>query len=402
MKNPIILLSFVSLFERNYKRFSKIEYEKIGHDFYAIDLFRLFNIHSINTEADRYESTNNSFLVDDISQLKSVLRSIAELYPSDITFGVFNLMPIYSNVSSQVLTVVNKTINKYILLSEFRASPLEWLESNNQLRYLFKNFKSTIDFFLYNRQTGLLNGAALLSGPTANKVHSTVIKLSSIEKSIYIHHKDYDKYLSFKEQLKNTKDLSLCDDRYVVYIDNGPIDHTDYIILKEKPYASKSYFMTMNKLFDLFENYFGYQVVIASHPNVNLEKNQENYYPRPVFEDTYLSSLLHFSEFVVTQSSNADYLAVLFDKPICITTTNELKYSNWNSRIKASSELLDLKILNADELNEIHNDDIKSYIHKIENNRRQMIIEDLIISSKSDQTYSWNKISSLIETHKVF
>jgi len=135
---------------------------------------------------------------------------------------------------------------------------------------------------------------------------------------------------------------------YLLFVDNGMVEHPDFIKLHLKPYCThESYYPAMNNFFDIIEENTGLRVLIASHPSLlNIQQLSKFYGGRKVISGN-TAELVRDANLILAHDSTAISFAVLWEKPLLILTTNQLQrriYSN----IKSLCALLYVKAINVD------------------------------------------------------
>lgn len=164
-------------------------------------------------------------------------------------------------------------------------------------------------------------------GPTSSKV-------------ILAHNLDYDLILSDKrsQELKNS---------YILFLDEDACYHSDYIQLGITPCASpQHYFSTMNKGLNAIAKIFSSKLVIAAHPRSDYEKITSGF-KFPVKKDaTY--DLIKNARLIVAHGSTSLQMAILFQKPILLVTTDELENSWCSTTYNAFRSELKKSVINLD------------------------------------------------------
>ncbi len=162
---------------------------------------------------------------------------------------------------------------------------------------------------------------------------------------IWAHTFDYDIYL----QNQNTEQL--LSNNYAVFIDQAAGCHPDveHIGLDKNSLAGKDYYTTMNFFFDRFEKEMGLEVVIAGHPKADPEFNKQMFANRKLFYNK-TAQLIKDSKIVFEHTSTARSFAILWGKPIVCLTSNYFKANGQHNYLIYSSQLLDTKLINLDEL----------------------------------------------------
>jgi len=134
-------------------------------------------------------------------------------------------------------------------------------------------------------------------------------------KKVFTHYRDYERYLSFKNNSKITfKD-------YFVFLDEDIFDHPDNLALyqrflnKNKEGLKKKYYYIINKFFYKFEKTTGLKIIIAAHPkNLSTPKNN-NFYGR-IFIKNKTFELIKNSKGVFAHTSTSISIATLLNKPL--------------------------------------------------------------------------------------
>ncbi len=134
---------------------------------------------------------------------------------------------------------------------------------------------------------------------------------------IYAHSFDYDIYLE-KNRENNKSNLN-----YAVFLDQDLVGHSDRLITGTQQFVSKDeYFNSLNRFFSYFEDWAGIPVIIAAQPKSIYEDNHPFRSREVVVGDT--AGLVKNSSVVFAHYSTSISFAVLWEKPICLLTTNEL------------------------------------------------------------------------------
>ena len=80
----------------------------------------------------------------------------------------------------------------------------------------------------------------------------------------------------------NKKDL---DFKYIVFLDEYLINHTDFKILNKRVEEEDLYYKDLNRFFEFIETNLKLKVVITSHPRADLEYNKSKFSKYLVFKD---------------------------------------------------------------------------------------------------------------------
>ena len=162
---------------------------------------------------------------------------------------------------------------------------------------------------------------------------------------IFGHSYDYEKYLNFENNNKNT----IKETEYAVFLDQFLPYHPGAIMRGELPKASKEkYFPALNEFFDDFEKKTKIKVFIASHPRSNYSSNFNPFFKRKTIKDDTIN-LVKQSKMVFAHTSTSISFALLYKKPIVFLTSNEIKVSYDDFRIDSLSRELKCKLFNIDD-----------------------------------------------------
>lgn len=165
-------------------------------------------------------------------------------------------------------------------------------------------------------------------------IHSDIIPYCSFNYDTYIDTKN-DNSQYFKE-LKP----------YYLFIDQYLDGHPDFFIKNKKPPVSKNYYKSVNKFFAELTEHTKNNCVVANHPR-RPKSIKSDFNTKYVYEYE-TANLVKECEFVVAHYSMAIDLAVLFEKPILIITSNEIENSWVSKFIKSIAKSLEFEAINID------------------------------------------------------
>ena len=302
----IILISW-PFNDRAYYRLGIDQLEKKRIEFKILNLFELIYPKSKNIFNDR-KVYSKEITISSYRELFSYLREEK---------SIFNFLNIKKETLSifLLLTLLNK---KYIA---FNNMPLP-LEEKISKKYILFNL------FLKSASVGAVVG------------ENERFPLSQSTRFIKIHSIDYDTYLRFEKK----QEKQLVNSKYLVFIDQDLPYHLDYIRESEKPYVTaKNYYTSLNTLFDSLEKKTGKEVVIALHPN---STTKHQYHQKTFIGETI--NLIKYSDGVILHSSTALNFAIIYDKPLCMITTDEIVKSNMNQFNIVMKKALNAELYNID------------------------------------------------------
>jgi hypothetical protein len=162
----------------------------------------------------------------------------------------------------------------------------------------------------------------------------------------------------FSEVQKNYNKLN---QNNIVFLDENLIHHPDFEILSEERIENGEHYI---KSLEAFLTRLGrsksLSPKIALHPRTKVNSFSNKIESR-IYETL---NLVKESEIVVAHASTSIHYAIILNKSLLLTTTNELNKISRIRFIEPYSEELNIPIINIDEFNDFEN--IDSYINKSE------------------------------------
>jgi len=181
---------------------------------------------------------------------------------------------------------------------------------------------------------------------------------SNIDLCIQSHSRDYDLFLSIGKSSNNKKNI--------IFLDSGMTTPQGFIENDIKPHCTSTrYYNYINKFFDQVESELSMPVIIAAHPSGDVDYLVSQHDGRQV-KQSNTAELVRDAEIVIAHDSTAISFAVLWEKPLLITTTDELESNNYMS-MEATSKAFGIKRINIDHLvgeydwNALSKEPIKKY-----------------------------------------
>ena len=140
---------------------------------------------------------------------------------------------------------------------------------------------------------------------------------------IPIHSFDYDRYLEHRAaELLAPHALPK---KYCVFIDQGLAFHSDFgKAIGFCPITADHYFPAMCEFFDIVEKKLHLEVIIASNPRVNYSDKPNIFGKRKLIPNITMELVAH-SQFVLAHNSTAVNFAVLYNKPLLLIETSEMR-----------------------------------------------------------------------------
>ena len=174
--------------------------------------------------------------------------------------------------------------------------------------------------------------------------------LSHVNKIVQAHNLDYDIYLEIKDVIDTSAS------RQVVFLDQDYCFNSDFIYGgSSSPITSGKYFPAISKTLHKISEELQISMCIAAHPRSTYLQQNQDYFEGISIKYGVTAQLIRDCSVVLCHNSTAIQLAVLFEKPIIIVTTDELNNaSEVRESIACFATALGKSIINIDgDLNKI-------------------------------------------------
>ncbi|HEX3032896.1 MAG TPA: hypothetical protein VHS59_11785 [Bacillota bacterium] len=352
--NKVVFLVSWPITERDAKRFG---FEILQSKGFQVMVFDLSPI--INSAALRLHPVGNALSGDNILKFhsyrdfESMVREVApEATFIDYIIGLGE----FTYKTEKVFRLLKKYNAAYYVISG-GALPLAKANEDVRTRYMILLKKllnpRKVSNFLANKVIQLLRKHADLYAIPA-KIFSgdSEVLLSflqrfqlSRDRQVPIHSLDYDTYLEYQKAPKQVPGEW---GNYCVFLDEAATNHPDFAILNIETIDEQTYFKNINAFFDKLEGELGLEVIIAAHPRANYENTPGVFKHRKVIKGKSVD-LVANSKLVVLHASTSVSFAILFNKPIIITKTQEMAEKGMGNFIDTLAEVLGTRALCIDD-----------------------------------------------------
>lgn len=197
-----------------------------------------------------------------------------------------------------------------------------------------------------------------------SKPYSCLITTGAEPSALRINHTDWEQY-------KEVKQFNpIIGEPYILFLDDYFPLHPDikYFLGKDIDYLNDDYHSDLNRFFAEIEEQYKMPIVIAAHPKA--EYSAEAFNNRRIIKQK-TAKLVKDAHSVILHGSAAIAYAIMFDKPVMITTTeHHRKVSKINNHIKRLARIFNLPLYNISKndqgsaFNHIEADKRVSYIYK--------------------------------------
>lgn len=395
--DTIVFLTCLPLTVRDVTRFGFEILKKKGFDVKVYDLTNLTNLKALLKNPIELDMTS-----DCVCKINSYQDLIYEL-EKDVSHSIFiDFLVAFSelNLSNEKIFRILKNYGaKYCIVS---AGALPLPLSTNRSKYWFNRIKHAFNPTLLSN---FIAGNVISSikrytntYPTPEIIFSGDSEVKSYyinkykippEKIVPINSFDYDTYLRYMNQ-NNSKCKPDYD--YCVFLDEAATHHPDYDILGIKQIDENRYYHSMNNFFERVEKETGLKVIIAAHPRSKYEQIPNVFGKRKIVKGKTIE-LVANSSLVVAHASTSINFAILFNKPILIVKTSDMKKRGNLDFTDIMAEAIGLKAVNIDE------DSLNSLSFKLDNDlnaKYKEYIYKYIKSRYVDDFFTWEIVAETI------
>ncbi len=227
---------------------------------------------------------------------------------------------------------INKTLKKNKVLQTFQytyrpsfknESIINFINSD-YIEFLLKLFFKKIFHYSFSNKKNIYHYDYFITND----------KTISKKQLIKSHERDYYKFVKYKKKANIKKNQ-------VVFIDDAPYNHPDFIALNSLPQLInvKQYKIRLNKILNFFENYFDTQIIIAGHPRLKNSLKYKNIFSGNLIKFNQTEDLIASSKYVLTQGSTAINFAILYKKPV-LFLNSKLFYHHYQNHINSMAKLI--------------------------------------------------------------
>ena len=136
---------------------------------------------------------------------------------------------------------------------------------------------------------------------------------------------------------------------YLLFLDEDYVFHSDYQHSGvESPVTSEKYYSEVNYMLAEIGRTLNLAVLIQPHPRANL-KRVTSYFKHPI-SDLRTVDAVFGASLVLTHDSTAIGFGVLFNKPLLLLTTTEIKASPYQANIQSFARELGLSIVSVGDM----------------------------------------------------
>ena len=341
-----VLITSQVINRRNYERFALNQMEKHG-SLTIIDITEMLYPKIFEIQIRNQMKDLDVIFVNQETKLKD---AIAICESADLVISLLGRL-------DERTTKVYKYLSRYsdrLCLIISGGFPSEWYGSR-------KNLFSRLTSKIYREKSflGVFKKIyfILFNKVMKNPVYSRYI-LSSSRKNIdefkdffnqdteVFSNCNYDYILSQKEHNK------IIEDRYMVFLDENLIKHTDFVINNASVEDEEIYYEELSFLLEHIEKKYDLKVVVAAHPRSDISYTKRKL-PRHEVILGETAGLVRFSEGCINHASTSINFAVIYQKPICFVTSDRMLKSRPDNALLAS--WFDKKPINMSNIHDFDN-----------------------------------------------
>ena len=337
--------------------------QKLKQDEYIckdLDNFKINSIKSIKDLIIFIKKNKNEFCIDYLGDVpkNQILRYVFFLFDFKLIKTSHGMIP-----------------DKPLSIRDYKYYFNKMLYLKNWINFLF----SKINFnrwYIY-----------MISCKKAEKIRNSNYK-------IYSYTFDYDTYLEFEKNNSKTHKNNIKRKISAVFIDQNLADNTDFLITKHKTVKREIYYNEL-KLFFNSLNSNKWNIKIALHPKNEMKNIQKYFFEYKMIYNSTIREVKN-SDIIFCHYSTALNFAYLFNKPIIVIYTNEMKDNHYFQRFM--SALCDYHKITPLNISEFKDNDID--IDKYSNTSKYAdYIIDYIKHPKSKNNYIWQEFTNFLLSH---
>ena len=314
--NNIFVFTDIGFTKRDYERF-EIKYLNKFCNIYIIDLTLLKSKLFYNFKKKNLYKTQNYYLCKNIKEAEKEILKISSLYNYnyciDYSSNINKFIKFKKKLQLKGIKFIfydtglftkpklkfSQQISK--ILNFIRLNKLKKLK-NKIINYLKINDKNDVKKFIYD---------ILINTGLSSQVEA--------KKKIYSYSLDYNLYLNNSDNLDKSK-------KYIVFIDQNYPNHPGQKYRKKSKNINETkYYFELKRILFFLKEKLKLQIIVAAHPTseINFLENRLNLKVKK--NDTI--NLIKNSLLVVTTTSTASSLALLYKKPLIFLTNNDIENS---------------------------------------------------------------------------
>lgn len=357
-EKKIILLLSQPLDQRNYNRFGIVYWRNAGWDVEIWDMTPL-----LFPKVWAYNVSNGVVSVADSAN--RIIKSKEDIPEVRYANGMCLFVDLINNTEPEYLKVKQALFKagwSCLLLKlaslpepqptlEVKAKKLLFTQLGrikNLRKYFFAKNKNA-EFKKYIDRTYVA-----VSG---YRTYQNALSLTSSENIIKVHSFDYDQYISAESKSLQSG--------IAVFLDEDMPYHSDFIYNNIPSVVSAElYFQSIKHFFSVIEKQMRVKCVIAAHPRSNYNGDRSWCYRSYQIEKNNTSLLIQQADVVIAHSSASIQLAVIYDKPVILITTDEIMQTSYHKYIEEFSKELGCSIINVDKVKKSDKITIEEIDHK--------------------------------------
>ena len=389
MKKKLIYISYLPLDKNNYERLGIKTFYKRGWD---IEYWLFFKeLASVFKENDLfYEKQKNFLIFKSFFQFIKKVKNIQEknFYFINLCIPWFDLLLQIKGGKKIVLDVFSFPLPKNMTLKKFLIDKIT-------VRKSFSFFVRSIQIIsnkIYEKfraQPSYVFAAGSKSLYISENYKNLNYKKTKVVKC---HSLDYERYLEYKNNLpdKNLENAIVFIDQHIEGNNYGALFSPGHVTIQNQQF----YWKSLNNFLNNLSSKLGKKVIIAGHPKRNKEGKKFTDY-EIIYNQT--ANLIKNSSCVIGHHSTAVSFVVLFRKPYCTITTDEImKTTSHYFATKKYSEELGCKLINIDHFTDYNSVDFLKYNEDAYKN----YIENYVKTSDVKSKNFWSDFIDYFENEK--
>ena len=315
----IIFLIDATFSERDFVRFGLATFAKnnIEVSLWDFSLLRRDKISKEGFESEVERNKVNRYIFENFKDINHKIKHIDKAFVIDQRSAIFQnystcwfqekgAIIVRLHHSPKVMSIWKPTIKDYFIILQ-----------NNTITDGAKKTAKKVFYYFYK----ILSERNKMDCYDINVSSGSVSQSKNGKFEINSHNFDYDIYLNEKGKKLNSKN-------YIVFLDNGMVNHPDYQKLGMPSRASDEiYYPLLRSFFDCVEKKIGLEIIVAVHPRLNIDEGMKNKFGERELISGKSSELVKNAKLVLVHNSTSINFAVLWRIPLIVVTTDEIERS---------------------------------------------------------------------------
>jgi len=333
----IFFLIDATFSERDFTRFGIDVFIRNDIQVYLWDFSHLRSevLSTLGFEEDVNHKKVNRYIFKDFEELNKKIKEVNEAFIIDQRSATYKKhTTCWFQDNGAIIVKLDQGLLPVSIWSPSIKDKLIILRNNFITKGLNKTILRVVKyFFCYFQNSKKINccNIKVCSGSAS--------KCDNGEFEIRSHSLDYDIFFQEKNKKKIVKN-------YIVFLDNGMVNHPDYQKLGVSPHCTgEIYFPLLRSFFSKVEEQTGFQIIVAVHPRLIINDDLIFKYGNRELLSGKSAELVRDAKLVLAHNSTSINFVALWNIPLIVITTDQIERANYSS-MEALTQILKTSRIN--------------------------------------------------------